>query len=179
MKKIILLLTLFCLTICNAQQQSFGELNGNDWHGFLQRAQNFYSKVNLDKIQDWINTNAYQFKSQFILGLYEMATRIPKENYFKGVDEDGNDLYVKLSHPYPYLNGLTPDQVIEGLDKFYSNNENMDIKILDAIHIVQMEVTGKSAQEVEWQVRYYHADKETRAQMVQDKYAIPRSKGKK
>jgi hypothetical protein len=170
---------LFCLTVGNAQQRSFGELNGDDWQGFYRRAQNFYSKVNLDKIQDWINTNAYQFKSQFILGLYEMATRVPKEHYYKGVDEDGNDLYISLGNPYPYLNGLTPDQVIEGLDKFYSHNENMNIKILDAIHIVQMEVTGKKAEEVEWQVRYYRADKETREKMARDKMTVPRSKGKK
>lgn len=179
MKKHILVLILFCLTVGTAQQHNFGEFNGNDWFGFTRRAQNFYSKVNLDNIQNWISTNAYQFKYQFVVGLFEMASRFPEKSYYKGVDEDGNDLYVNQGHPYPYLQGVTPDQVIEGLDKFYSNDENVSIKILDAIHIVQMEVTGKNAQDVEWQTQYYRADKETRVRMIRDKNMPPPSKAKK
>jgi len=173
MRTLLILLLVAC-SHSLAQESKYGKLNGYDWKNIGSWiVQNIEETTCLEK-KSWTEAVTGQLKQQFILGMVELYMRIPTENFARYKDEKGRWQYYESSHPYPYLVGTTPDQVVKGLDKFYDDYKNMNVLILDAIHIVQMEIKGQSEEEIDWQTRYYRADENTRWQMVKDKYSKPK-----
>lgn len=156
------------------QQKDYGERNGYDWKSIGSwLVRNIEQTTSLER-KSWIDGVTKEAKTQFIVGMMELSTRIPSENFSRYKDEKGKWQYYESSHPYPHFFGTTPDQIIKGLDTFYDDYRNMNVLILDAIHIIQMQIKGKTEEEIEWQTRYYRADEDTRWQMMRDKYSKPK-----
>jgi len=157
-----------------AQEPEYGQRNGYHWKNIGSWiVENIQRTTTLEK-KSWTEAVTGELKLQFIIGMMELSTRIPTENFDRYQDEKGRWQYFETSHPYPHLFGTTPDQVLKGLDRFYGDYRNMNILILDAVHIVQMEVKGQSQEDIDWQIRYYRADTDTRRQMIRDKYSKPK-----
>lgn len=169
---IVLLMILFPVSRCFAQQKGYGERNGYDWQKFYNLAGQRYSQVDWSNKQEWIDSDAYEFKMNYLLGIYDLVSWIPSVNYRKYQDLKGKDVYVNDGHNYPYVFGTTPSQMLKALDEFYSDYRNMNIRILNAIHVCQMEITGKSKEDIEWQTRYYRADEQEQIKMAKDKYNL-------
>ena len=154
----------------DGQTKDFGMRNGYEWKMIATNVEQVFSKVEWSNKKDWIDIFTKSAKSYYILGIFDVTTRIPAQNYSKYVDSSGEGFYYESSHPYPYTWGVTIGQVIDGLDNIYKDFRNMNVLILDAIHIVQMETNGSSQVEIEWQTRYYRADEDARSQMSTERY---------
>jgi hypothetical protein len=157
-----------------AQESGYGKRNGYDWKNTGSWIVQNIEKTSCLEKKSWTEAATRQLKEQFILGMAELYTRIPTESFGRYKDEKGRWQYFESLDPYPYLVGTTPDQVVKGLDGFYDDYKNLNVLILDAIHVVQMEIKGQSQEDIDWQTRYYRADEDTRWQMVRDKYSKPK-----
>ncbi|MDD8018858.1 MAG: hypothetical protein PHP42_10835 [Bacteroidota bacterium] len=169
MKYLILVIVLFYYPLCG-QTKDYGEKNGYDWKKFYEDSKLRFSQVEWSNKQEWIDNETYTRKIHYLIGIYDLSTRLPIENYVKYIDEKGKDKYFNSGNPYPYLIGTTPDQMLKALDNFYIDYRNMNIRILDAIHICQMDIKGENPEDIEWQTRYYRADDEGKLKMNNDKY---------
>jgi hypothetical protein len=167
--KVFLLLFLFP-TICLGQK-GFGEHDGYTWVAFNEASKNLFSEVDWQNKNEWINRIAKNYKLYYLIGIFDLYSILPGDNYRK-INQAGKDVYYNVGHAYPYLDGLTPDQVCEGLDMFYKDYRNMNVLILDAIQIIQMEVKGKNENEIDWQTRYFRADEDGRSKMLKEKYSL-------
>lgn len=172
-----LLLTFYLITfLLNAnllsQSRDYGEKNGYDWKDFYNKSEILFDKVDWSNKQEWIDNEARTRKLVYLIGIYDMATKMPTENYIKVTNEKGKDEYYDIGNPYPYLYGTSPEQMLSALDDFYSDYRNMNIKILEAIHVCQMEIKGERIEDIDWQTRYYRADIEGKRKMNAEKYHI-------
>ena len=155
----------------SAQQREFGELNGYDWKRLGSDMVSAIEQATGLEKKSWIAGVTNSAKSNFVYGMMELSTRIPERSYDSYVDDKGKKEYYEAQHPYPYFFGLTLDQVVKGLDTFYEDYRNMGVRILDAIHLVRMEVKGSKPDQIDWQTRYYRADSDTRAIMLKERYS--------
>lgn len=160
-----------------AQPTDFGKRNGYTWKAFYDNAVQKYSLVNWINKEDWIAADVSANKIWYVLGVYDLAVSLPVDNYTQ-IPGLYDTFYIPTGHPFSHVFGVSPDQMIKSLDKFYSDYRNLNVLILDAMQIANMEVTGKSEREIEWQTRYYRADQETKAEMYKERYYYDEKKMK-
>ena len=163
------LLQLFSVSLFG-QDRALGERNGIDWKQLRMNAEVRFSKVDWSNKSEWIDGEEKTQKLYYVLGIYELAANLRSDNYMRYEDEKRKEHFYNVGHPFPYTFGVTVGQMMDGLDALYRDYRNTNIRLLDAMHLVQMEVTGKSTADIEWQTRYYRADLETRRQMNEEKY---------
>lgn len=166
MKLLTFLFFFTCITF--SQEKSYGERNGNDWKDFYYSAERLFSKVDWVNKQDWIDDVARRQKMNYILAIYDLTAY-----WSPYVTYEGSTCY----DYHASIASTSPLQMVEALDKFYSDYRNLNIKILDAIRVCRMDITGTDSEELDWWTRYYRADEAKRLEMIKGKY--PPSKKKK
>lgn len=167
----MLLVTLLIGSFIFAQKKDYGQKNGYDWNNdFTKQAEIMLRDFHWANKQESIDAEVNSLKINYLIGIYDLATRIPAECYIKIKDGQGKYKYYDIGNSFPYLSGTSPSQMSKALDNFYSDYRNMNIFILDAIHICQMEINGASKDDIDWQTRYYRTDKEGKEKMKQEKY---------
>ena len=173
MKKSIYFLPLlfFLNTHLLAQERGYGEKNGYDWINYYESAKQLYSLVEWENKQEWIDNDARTRKMCYLRGIFDLCTRMPTDCYSKWKNPNGKTEYIQRADAYPYLYGTTPDQILKGLDKFYTDYKNMNIKILDAINICQMEIKGESQDDIDWKTRYFRADDEGKQKLIDERFS--------
>lgn len=170
MKTHVLLLLVFSVaSITLSQDDDFGLRNGYFWQSYHKDATTMLEKTNISNMSDGIRILEYNLKVNYVLGVFDLVSILPTDRYFVLKDIDGKKIYYEAEHPFPYTYRVSPDQMVKALDKFYQDFRNMNIRILDAMHVAKMEITGKDPEAIEWQIRYYRADESTRSQMIIEK----------
>ncbi len=170
------LMTLTLLLMVNSfvlgQERALGSRNGSDWKQIRIDAEAKYSQVDWSNKNQWINSDEQTRKIYYVLGIFELSCSLPSSSYVKYEDEKGKEHFFDAGNPFPYTFGVTVGQMVDGMDALYQDYRNTNIRLLDAMHLVQMEVSGKSAADIEWQTRYYRADPEARRQMNEEKFKV-------
>jgi hypothetical protein len=158
--KLLTFLFLFSATAFS-QEKGYGDRDGNDWKDFYYNAERLFSNVNWVNKQDWIDIVARHQKMSYILAIYDLSAYWSPYVTYEG------------SICYNYQTSIvstSPLQMVEALDKFYSDYRNLNIKILDAIPVCRMDITGSNSEELDWLTRYLRADLTRRLEMVKEKY---------
>ncbi|MBA4319940.1 MAG: hypothetical protein C0412_16190 [Flavobacterium sp.] len=171
MKYLFVFIVISCSFLVG-QQRDYGERNGYDWKDFYNQSELLFSKVDWSNKQEWIDIEARSRKTMYLIGIYDLSTRMPSDYYTPYLDKKGKTQYVNFGNPYPYTIDTTPDQMLKALDDFYSDYRNMNVKILEAIHVCQMGIKGESNDDIEWQTRYYRSDSDGKTKMTDEKYNI-------
>lgn len=172
MKKTLLFLVCICLVeIAKTQPKlPYGEMTGVQWQDFEKNASEWLNSLQnssgqpIPHDEGTSRTLASEYKTIFVLGIVELGVTLPADLYY-GHGPADNRLYSPKGDLVPFLRDVSPYQLAVGLDKFYEDYRNTNVKILEALIVVRKEVTGKSQEEIEWWTRYYRADWQTRINM--------------
>lgn len=65
--------------------------------------------------------------------------------------------------------GITNGQIVEGLNLFYGDFKNKQIKLEDAIYVVKKQIKGGTAEEIEAILQYLRTDKDFKKLFYTDK----------
>ncbi len=158
-----------------AQSESvYGKMTGVQWKEFENEASKWVEGLTVggQKLQwdESVNQSLGDgFKLRFILGIYELAASLPSNLYWEN-PTDGELQYIPQGSLAPFVWNISPRQSMKGLNKFYEDYRNVNVKLLEAMIVVQMETIGESAEEVEWWTQFFRADPELKAKMQQQKH---------
>jgi hypothetical protein len=158
--KLLTFLFLFSATAFS-QEKGYGERDGNDWKGFYHNAELLFSNVNWVNKQEWIDVVARQQKMNYILAIYDLSAY-----WSPYVTYEGSTCY----NYQTAIANTSPLQMVEALDKFYSDYRNLNIKILHAIPVCRMDLTGSDSEGLDWWTRYLRGDETRRLEMIKEKY---------
>ena len=92
---------------------------------------------------------AARLKEDFMLGIMELGATLPAD-------------------AVPFMLGVSPRQLVKGLDKFYEDYRNTNVKILEALDIVHREVKGEPPDWIDFWTRYYRADESDRDEIMKN-----------
>ncbi|MBE0613200.1 MAG: hypothetical protein IH604_06005 [Burkholderiales bacterium] len=82
----------------------------------------------------------------------------------------GNQIETQNSNLIRYsLDEITSGQIVDGLNSFYVDFKNKQIRIRDAIYVVKTQIKGSSPEETEALLRYLRADKDVKKLFYTDK----------
>jgi hypothetical protein len=158
-----------------AQNHTFSRLTGVYWKGMDAAAAAWLNSIHYENGQKTMFNESllkeleFRNKQLFVTGMVEMAADLdPTSNLCLGEKDPETGVMMKslFNNPTYLMRKVTIDQFANGLDEFYSDYKNTEIRIIDAIKIVGMDITGEQQDVVEWWTRYYRASPENRAEML-------------
>ena len=114
-------------------------MDGSDWTRFFQSQKTGFV-LGFSAIQDILMRRARK-TNDFID--YVLPNLCPEK--FESQREKLNWLRFKFHFPVEEfeLDETTPGHILDGLEAFYADHQNLDIKIVNAIYIVREKVRGK------------------------------------
>jgi hypothetical protein len=178
----LFLLILFAFNAAYGQTFTLSELNGEYWKSLSTSAVSWCNSIHTPSgaptnFADNIPKNlAINYKSIFIGGMLEMglAIDLPAELFVRSTDKSGKAQYLPYGNPIPVGRNVSVEQYVKGLDDFYSDYKNTNVRIFDALNIVNYKVGGVASDElIEWWTRYFRASPENR-NILWDSYPSPK-----
>ena len=175
-----LALTILCVcigsSISTSQSYTYSKLDGNYWKGLERSAFDWLHGFQTEsgqkpQFKDGTSENlAHNLKSTFMVGILEMGFSVSLTgNLYLGYTDKEKTRYVPYSSNIEgVLKDVSPEQFVLGLDKFYQDYRNTNVRILDAMGIISKEIKGESQTSIDWWTRYYRATPENRTKMMDE-----------
>ncbi len=174
----------FCLIIfpicANAEIPDILNYSGNDWTGWEKNRKHYFisgfilgsAHVALNNLQSLEE----KYDSDQALAVY-MEYIVPDKKKPKNVFSR-NDVMLILNliidsqntslNKYLIMQ-ITNNQLVDGLDLFFSDFKNRQIKLNDAIYVVKKQIKGASPEEIEAILQYLRSDKDSKKLLYTDK----------
>lgn len=182
--KQVIFAVIICLLLCPiaaiAEKYDLNSLDGSDWsewastqkHAFISgylAGSSYvvqYNQQNTDENYD----NEKVSKAYLS---YLLPDQKKPKNSFSRKDVDmivyniKDDFNSSLNSCTIY--GITNGQIVEGLNSFYTDFKNKQIKLKDSIHVVKKQINGSSTEEIEAVLQYLRSGKEFGKLLYTDK----------
>jgi len=166
MKKLIILILLLCIpSVSFAEKDDIGEFDGNSWlswsalekisflRGFLSASGYIVSANSGGIFYCSITNSEYNAeKAQNVWSIFHDTEKKKKINFSRGdvcllLD---SQILSKNESSYKFgIYGITVGQLYEGLNLFFNDFKNKQIKLSLAIHVVKKQIEGASGEEIE------------------------------
>lgn len=109
------------------------DIDGNDWTGYPEA-----------------------IKAGYVIGFLSGSYGVIAGNVQKGKDRGSKARNSQLGQYF--IGGISPSQIITGLDALYGDFKNKQIKLIFAVYIVKKQISGGSAEEIESILQYMRTD---------------------
>ena len=113
--------------------KSIVDIDGNDWSGYSEA-----------------------IKAGYVIGFLSRSYGVIAGNMQKGKDRSSKTRNSQLGQYF--IGGISPSQIITGLDALYGDFKNKQIKLIFAVYIVKKQISGGSAEEIESILQYMRTD---------------------
>lgn len=109
------------------------DIDGNDWAGYSEA-----------------------IKAGYVIGFLSGSYGVIAGNIQKGNDRGSKARNGQLGQYF--IGGISPSQIITGLDALYDDFKNKQIRLIFAVYIVKKQISGGSAEEIESILQYMRTD---------------------
>jgi hypothetical protein len=109
------------------------DIDGNDWAGYSEA-----------------------IKAGYVIGFLSGSYGVIAGNIQKGKDRGSKARNSQLGQYF--IGGISPNQIISGLDSLYGDFKNKQIRLIFAVYIVKKQISGGSAEEIESILQYMRTD---------------------
>lgn len=167
---LVIILMTSTVTAFGGEKQDIFEFDGNSWRSWdvIQRASfisgfiagtGYSAKNNLDSFiyvrsnAEYNNEKAAEIFSELIF--MDKSKAIPKSKKPKYDIYDVSQIAEYISRAYNIglsnynIANITNGQIMDGLNIFYGDFKNRNIKLSDAIYVVRKQILGSSPEEIE------------------------------
>ncbi|TAN35383.1 hypothetical protein EPN27_03965 [Patescibacteria group bacterium] len=177
---ILILCVLLLPVAVYADKQDISDMDGTDWtewqsfqkysfiSGFMAGADN----VVTNNIQTQDSKYDSDMASKVFYSYIVLDDKKPKNSFSRkevalllGNQTEGLNIGL---YRYAIL-GITNGQLVEGLNTFYGDFKNKQIKLRDAVYVVKQQIKGASPEEVEAILRFLRADRDYKNLFYTDK----------
>lgn len=183
MRRAILVLVVwfaFLPGIASADKQDISTMDGTDWaewtmlqkHSFISGFIAGSAYVLRNNIQPQDDKYDSDKASKMFWVYWVPDDKKPKNTFSR------NEVSLLLGNQAEGLNAslyryaiieITNGQLVEGLNAFYSDFKNKQIKLSDAVYVVKKQVKGASAEDIETVLQFLRADKDYKKLTYTDK----------
>lgn len=179
MNRFLIFLILFLLWFNNVaisqENYPYGAITGMQWKTFDTKASDVLNAINnaygnkMVFSDNLIKALGLNFKTYFILGVMELGITLRQDLYAPYHSRDGKKTnYSPFGAQADYIMNVTPLQLVKGLDKFYEDYRNINIKVLEALDVVHQDIMGGKLEVIDFWTRYYRADESNRSEILKD-----------
>lgn len=173
---------LFCFLILfatAAHAKDLSETDGTDWeswdsskklfylNGFISAADNIAEELSdFEEIQDYSDEEAFKLYTEYLAGLKNADQGrpfTPKEIQF--ILEIQQRLRMSALFRYAVLK-ITVGQLTDGLDQFYADFKNKNIRLIDAVYVVKKQIKGASADDIERVSEWLRSEKKDFGKLI-------------
>lgn len=162
MKRFLVLFFFLILFVPNAHAKDLSETDGVDWggwdssrklfylNGFISAADNIAEELSdFEEVEGYSDEEAFKLYTEYLAGLKNPEQARPFETKeIRSILELQKRLRMSALFRYSVLK-ITVGQLATGLDQFYGDFKNKNIRLTDAVYLVKKQITGASPDEIE------------------------------